>query len=561
MSVFGAIQSLAFCAITLPLALLFGNYIAKIFSFHDCRIIKAFLPFERLIYRICGIDDKKEQSWREYGLALFIFNLIGLVFLFIILKLQNFLPLNPNNFPGMGTALAFNTAVSFVTNTNWQAYNGENTLSYFSQMVGLNVQNFLSAATGMAVAIALMRAIARSGVATIGNFYVDLTRSILYIFLPIAIISALLLIWQGVPQNFSDYISVTTIEGEKQLIPQGPVASQEAIKQLGTNGGGFFGANSAHPYENPTPISNLLQVILMLLIPVALTRTYGKMVNDTRQGWTIFAVMALIFIAGLFIVGKTEATVNPVLAGYGLSENMEGKELRFGVAASSFWSVATTATASGSVNSMHDSFMPLSGMVQLVNIVLGEVIFGGVGSGLYGMMIFVIITVFIAGLMVGRTPEYLGKKIEAREIKLAMLAMLMAPIGVLVVGAISSFVSAGAVSIQETGPHGLTELLYAHASATGNNGSAFAGFNANTNYHNIALGIAMLIGRFLFIIPVLGIAGSLVAKQKIPESNGTFPTHGMQFALLLAGIILIIGGLTFFPVLVLGPVLEQVSLR
>lgn len=553
----GIIQILAYLAIIVPLAILFGNYIAKIYSGEITLISRVIQPVEKGIYKICGINSQNEQSWGSYAISMLVFNFIGFAVLFTMLMLQNLLPLNHNNFVGLNAALAFNTAVSFVTNTNWQAYSGENSMSYFSQMLGFAVQNFLSAATGIALVIALIRAISRKGMSVIGNFYVDLTRSILYIFLPLAIIGAMLLVWQGVPQNFSDYINAETLEGENQVIPQGPVASQVAIKQIGTNGGGFFATNSAHPYENPTPFSNLLQIIFMMLIPVALTRTYGKMVNDTRQGWTIFAAMAILFVVGLIITANMESNINPILNQYGITSNLEGKEVRFGVAGSVFWSVATTATSNGSVNAMHDSFMPLSGMVQLVNIMLGEVIFGGVGSGLYGMMIFVIVTVFIAGLMVGRTPEYMGKKIEAREIKLAIIAMLTMPVGVLGIGAISILLPEGAASIQESGAHGLTEFLYAHASATANNGSAFGGFNANTTYHNIALGIEMLIGRFFFIIPMLAIAGSLVRKHPVPVSSGTFPTHGMQFIGLLVGVVLIVGGLTFFPVLVLGPVLEH----
>lgn len=557
MAAAGIIQILAYLVIIVPLAILLGNYIAKVFSGEKTLVSKVLQPVEKVVYAICGVDSRQEQSWGRYAISMLVFNFVGFLVLFAILLLQNLLPMNHNGFTGFNPALAFNTAISFVTNTNWQAYSGENSLSYLSQMLGLAVQNFLSAATGIALVIALIRAISRSGMATIGNLYVDLTRSVLYIFLPLAIVGSILLVWQGVPQNFSDYIHAETLEGAQQMIPQGPVASQVAIKQIGTNGGGFFGANSAHPYENPTPLSNLLQIIFMLLIPVALTRTYGKMVNDTRQGWTIFAAMSILFVVGLVVVANTETHINPAISQYGITSNLEGKETRFGVPGSVFWSVATTATSNGSVNSMHDSFMPLSGMVQLVNIMLGEVVFGGVGSGLYGMMIFVIVTVFIAGLMVGRTPEYMGKKIEAREIKLAIFAMLTMPVGVLLIGAVSILLPAGVSSIAAPGPHGLSQFLYAHTSATGNNGSAFAGFSANTTYHNIALGIEMLIGRFLFIIPMLGIAGSLVRKQPVPVSSGTFPTHGSQFVGLLVGVVLIVGGLTFFPVLVLGPVLEH----
>lgn len=556
MTNFGILQILAFCAIIMPIAIFLSCYISRVFSGEKTFLSNLLQPIEELIYKACGID-KSEQPWCKYAKSMLVFNFIGFLFLFLILKLQSILPMNPLGFKGLDTSLAFNTAVSFITNTNWQAYSGESTMSYFSQMVGLNVQNFLSAATGIALVVALIRGIAGNSISTIGNFYVDLTRCVLYIFLPIAIISAVLLASQGVPQNLSGPVTAITVEGQTQTIPQGPVASQIAIKQLGTNGGGFFGANSAHPYENPTPLSNLLQIILMLVIPVALPLTYGKMLKDKRQGWTVFAAMAVLFVLSLTIACYTESKVNPSLANLGITSNMEGKEVRFGVPASTFWSVATTATSNGSVNAMHDSFMPLSGLMQIGNIMLGEVVFGGVGSGLYGMVIFIIITVFIAGLMVGRTPEYMGKKIEAREIKLAILAMLTMPVGVLVIGAVSILLPEGVASITASGPHGLTQFLYAHASATGNNGSAFGGFSANTPYHNTALAVEMLIGRFLFILPMLGIAGSLAKKQITPVSNGTFPTHGLQFVGLLVGVVLIIGGLTFFPVLVIGPGLEH----
>lgn len=552
----GIFQIFAYVAIILPLAIFISCYIAKVFAGESTILSKVLQPIEKIIYKICGIGEN-QQTWGAYAISMLVFNAIGFVFLFAILKLQGVLPINNGAFPGLDTPLAFNTAVSFITNTNWQAYSGETTMSYFSQAVGLTVQNFLSAATGIALVVALIRGIAGNGVGSIGNFYVDLTRTVLYIFLPIAIISSVILVWQGVPQNFSDALSAQTVEGVSQIIPQGPVASQVAIKQLGTNGGGFFGTNSAHPYENPTPLSNLLQIVLMLLIPLSLPIAYGKMVKDKRQGWTIFAAMSVLFIISMIIACYSESKINPTLAQYGITSNMEGKEVRFGVPSSVFWSVATTATSNGSVNSMHDSFMPLSGLVQIANIMLGEVVFGGVGSGLYGMLVFVIITVFIAGLMVGRTPEYMGKKIEAREIKLSILAMLTMPVGVLVIGAVSILLPEGVSSITAPGPHGLTQFLYAHASATANNGSAFGGFNANTSYHNTALAIEMLIGRFLFIIPMLGIAGSLARKQIAPASNGTFPTHGLQFVGLLVGVVLIVGGLTFFPVLVLGPGLEH----
>jgi K+-transporting ATPase ATPase A chain len=462
----------------------------------------------------------------------------------------------------MSPDLAFNTSVSFMTNTNWQAYGGEAALSYFSQMVGLTVQNFVSAATGMAVAVAAARGFAARSTGNFGNFWVDLTRSVLYVLLPLAIVVALALAWQGVPQSLGSYTPAQTLEGGEQLIAQGPAASQVAIKQLGTNGGGFFSVNSAHPLENPTILSNLLQSIAILLIPVAFPFLYGRLVGDMRQGVAFFAAMAVLFVAGLAVVYAFEQAGNPLL-GAGIDEaagNMEGKEQRFGVALSALWAVATTAASNGSVNAMHDSFMPLSGLVLLLNMQSGEVIFGGVGAGLYGMIVYVVLAVFLAGLMVGRTPEYLGKKIEAREVKLAMIAFLIMPFGILAFGAVAATVPAALQAVSNPGPHGLSQILYAYSSATGNNGSAFAGYGAAHPFHTTLQGVAMLLGRFLFILPVLAIAGSMAAKAPAPASAGTFPTHGSTFVVLLVLTVLILGGLTFLPALALGPIAEHVAL-
>ena len=519
-------------------------------------------PLERSFYRLAGVDAKAEQGWQRYALALLAFNLTGFVLLYGILRLQHLLPLNPAGLGPMSAPLAFNTAISFVSNTNWQAYGGESTLSPFSQMVGLAMQNFVSAATGMAVAVALMRAFARQSVNGIGNFWVDLTRGTLYVLLPLSIVLALLLAWQGVPQTLAAIEPAQTLEGVQQNLAMGPAASQIAIKQLGTNGGGFFSINSAHPFENPTPLSNLLQMLAILAIPAAFPLLFGRIVGDRRQGWAIFAAMGLMFAAGFAALYFAEAAGSPVLASLGIDPgaSMEGKEVRFGLANSTLWAAATTAVSNGSVNAMHDSLMPLAGMVAMLNIMLGEVIFGGVGAGFYGMMLFVLLAVFVAGLMVGRTPEYLGKKIEAREIKLAMVALLVTPIGILGGAALGAVLPQALASLQDAGPHGLSEILYAYSSATGNNGSAFGGFGADTPYHNTALGLCMLFGRYLVIVPLLAIAGSLVAKKTVPASAGTMSTHGPLFVGLLIGIVLVVGGLTFFPALALGPIADHLTL-
>lgn len=543
---------------TVPL----GAYMARVFSGEPCRMDRLFGPVERGLYRLCAIQPDQEQSWRAYALALLATNFAGALVLYAILRLQGYLPFNPHQVAGMSPDLAFNTAVSFITNTNWQAYSGEVSLSYFSQMAGLAVQNFVSAASGIAVAVALFRGLARRSASTVGNFYVDLTRAILYVLLPLSVVVALLLVWQGVPQNFAHYVHALTLQGGHQTLAQGPVASQVAIKQLGTNGGGFFGANSAVPYANPTPLSDLIEMISILLIPAALVYTFGCMVGDRRQGWALYAAMMVLFVAGALFVVHAEQAGNPLFshAVNQASGNMEGKEARFGVIDSGLWAEATTAASNGSVNAMLDSFTPLGGMIPLFNIMLGEIVFGGVGAGMYGMLLFVVLTVFIAGLMVGRTPEYLGKKIEGKEVKLAVLALLTIPLGILAFGALSAVIPAALASVHNAGPHGLSEILYAYSSAAGNNGSAFAGFGANTRYQNTMLGITMLIGRYGVIIPMLAIAGSLAAKKRVPASRGTFPTHTPLFVGLLLGVILIVGGLTFFPALALGPIAEHLAM-
>src|SRR5882672_4682114 len=554
-----AVYFLLLLALTPPL----GRFMARVYAGEKHLLTPVFGPVERLIYRACGIDAGSEQSWGRYTSGMLAFNAFGLVLLYGILRLQHLLPLNPAGLPAMSPHLAFNTAVSFVTNTNWQSYGGESTLSYLSQMAGLTVQNFVSAATGMAIAIALVRGFARRSANSIGNFFVDTTRSTLYILLPLAVVAALFLVWQGVPQNFDHYAESHTLEGAEQTLAQGPAASQIAIKQLGTNGGGFFNANSAHPYENPTPLSNFIECLFILLIPAALVYTFGCMVRDRRQGWALWAAMAILFIGGLAICYQSEVSGNPLLTAAGVDPgagNMEGKEVRFGVGASALWATATTDASNGSVNSMHDSFTPIGGLVPLFNMMLGEVIYGGVGAGLYGMLLYVIIAVFIAGLMVGRTPEYLGKKIEAREVLLCMLALLVTPLGMVLFPAIGAVLPVSTSSIQDAGPHGFTELLYAYTSATANNGSAFAGFNANTPYQDTMLGIAMFLGRFVIIIPMLAVAGSMAAKKTLPATSGTFPTHGPLFVVLLNAVIFIVGGLTFFPALALGPIAEHLAM-
>ncbi len=562
MTIAGWAQIALFCALVLVLVRPLGGYMARLFAGERTFLSPVIGPIERLSLRLAGIDPRQDQHWTAYALSMLAFNLVGCLLLYALLRLQDWLPLNPQGFAGMPPALAFNTAVSFVSNTNWQNYGGESTLGYFVQMTGLTVQNFLSAATGIALAVALVRGLARRTAQGVGNFWADVIRATLYLLLPISAVAALFFVVQGVPQNLAAYVQATTLEGGQQVLAQGPVASQLAIKMLGTNGGGFFNANSAHPYENPTALANLVQMVLIFLIGAALTNLFGRMVGDERQGWALLAVMGVLFLAGVAAAYWAESQANPALEALGVDAsagNMEGKETRFGIAMSALFAVVTTAASCGAVNAMHDSFMPLGGMVPMVMMQLGEIVIGGVGSGLYGMLLYALLAVFVAGLMVGRTPEYLGKKIEAREVKLVVLAMLAIPLGTLVGTALG--LGFGAGSIQDPGPHGFSEMLYAYTSATGNNGSAFGGLSGNTTLHNLLLGLAMLIGRFAIIVPMLAVAGALAAKKTVPASSGTFPTHGPLFVGLVAGVILIVGGLTFFPALALGPLAEQFAMQ
>ena len=551
-------QIILFLALLIGLTPVLGKFMYKVFSGEKHIMIPVFGWLEKLTYKLIGVNPDEETNWKSYTFSLLIFNLLGFIFVFLIQLFQAQLPLNPANLANVSWHSAFNTAVSFMTNTNWQGYAGETTLSYFVQMIGLTVQNFVSAATGIAVIIAVLRGISRKNTDKLGNFWSDLTRSTLYILLPLSILFAVVLVGQGVIQNFSPYQTVHTIQGADQVLPMGPAASQIAIKQLGTNGGGFFNANSAHPFENPTPFSNFLEMLAILLIPAALTYTYGKMVGSVRQGWTIFIVMMTLLLVGLGISLYGEYSANPVL---GHLSSMEGKETRFGITNSVLWSTSTSAASNGSVNAMHDSLSPLAGMVAMINIMLGEVIFGGVGAGLYGMVVFIILTVFIAGLMVGRTPEYLGKKIGAFEVQMAIIANLSTSFAILIFTAWAAISSYGLSSLNNAGPHGFSEIFYAFTSAAGNNGSAFAGLNANTVFYNLALGVTMLIGRFGVIIPMLAIAGSLAGKNITPTSAGTFRTDNWLFACLLIAVILIVGGLTYFPALSLGPIVEHLLMN
>jgi len=552
------IQVILFFALLIGLTPILGKYMSKVFTGEKHFMQPVFGWLERLTYRFIGVNPDEETNWKSFAFGLLMFNLIGFVFVFLIQLIQVYLPLNPAHLANVSWHSAFNTSVSFVTNTNWQGYAGETTLSYFVQMVGLTVQNFVSAATGIAVLLAVIRGVSRKTTDKLGNFWTDLTRATLYVLLPLSILFSIVLVGQGVVQNFKTYETVQTLQGTQQIIPMGPAASQIAIKQIGTNGGGFFNTNSAHPFENPTPFSNFLEMLLILLIPAALTYTYGKMVGSTRQGWTIFSVMLILLVAGLSISLYAEYSSNPI---FGHLPLMEGKETRFEITNSVLWSTSTTAASNGSVNAMHDSLSPLAGMVAMINLMLGEIIFGGVGAGLYGMVIFIILTVFIAGLMVGRTPEYLGKKIEAFEVQMAIIAILAPSFVILLFTAWASVSSAGLSSLNNSGAHGFSEILYAYSSAAGNNGSAFAGLNANTVFYNITLGIGMLIGRFGVIIPVLAIAGNMAKKKITPPSAGTFRTDNWLFIGLLIAVILIVGGLTFFPALSLGPIIEHLLMN
>ena len=534
-----------------------GGYMATVFEGGRTWMTPVFGPIERALYRICRIDPAREMSWKGYAFAVLSFSLIGFAYLYALLRTQAFLPLNPQHFGNLAPDLAWNTAVSFMTNTNWQFYSGESTMSYLSQMAGLAWHMFVSAGTGIAIAIALIRGVARVNATTLGNFWVDLTRSILYVLLPISLVGALFLAWQGVPQNFHDYTTVKTLEGAAQSIPQGPMASMESIKELGTNGGGFVNANSASPWENPTGSSDFFELFLLVLIGAALTYTYGRYVKNQRQGWALFAAMGIMLVVGLVVAYAAEAAGNPIFHTLGVpGGNMEGKETRFGVASSALWAVMTTATSCGAVNAMHDSFTAIGGLVQLVNMQLGEVVFGGVGSGLYGMIEFVVLTVFIAGLMVGRTPEYLGKKIERREVQYAILAVLVVPTFSLIPAGIAAVLPTALSTLNNAGPHGFSELLYAYTSGVNNNGSAFAGLGGNT-YWDVSMGISMLFGRLAEIVPVLALGGALAAKKSIPPTAGTFTTTSPIFVVLLIGVILIVGALTFFPADALGPIVEH----
>ena len=573
----GLLQITIYFLVLVALAKPLGLYITKVMQGERTFMHRVLRPLEAGIYKLCGIDEHAEQHWTSYAGGILLFSVATLLVSYVVLRIQQWLPWNPAGLGNVGPDLSFNTAMSFTTNTNWQSYTPETTVSYLTQMVGLATHNFFSAAVGLAAGVAVIRGFARHSVKTLGNFWVDMVRSLLYVLLPLSIIGGLILVSQGSIQNFHSYEKVATLEGGTQTIAQGPTASQEVIKMVGINGGGFFNANSAHPYENPTPLSNMVQMWMIFIIPAGLTYTFGKMVRDTRQGWAIFAAMSILFLAGVFVTYPAEQAGNPNLAKLGLETqatatqsggNYEGKEVRFGIPGSALFAVVTTDASCGAVNSMHDSYTPLGGMIPLLNIQLGEIIFGGVGSGLYGMLLFAVLSVFIAGLMVGRTPEYLCKKIEQKEVKMAMLSVLVAALSILgfsAWGSVAHFPKGGYINppgattanLNNNGPHGFSEVLYAYSSGTGNNGSAFAGINANTPFFNTTIGLAMFAGRFLMMIPLLGMAGSLVQKKAVPVSAGTFPTHGPLFVVLLVGVVLIVGALTYFPALSLGPIVEH----
>ena len=570
MTITGWLQIALFSVIVILITRPLGGYMTRVFAGEWTFLSLVLRPIERAVYWCCGVDEKEEQHWLTYAVAVLFFSVAGFVSLYALQRLQWYLPFNPQEQAGIEPSSAFNTSVSFVTNTNWQSYVPETTMSYLAQMAGLTVHNFVSAATGIAMAVALIRGFVRREAKTVGNFWVDLTRCTLYILIPISVVAALVLVWQGVPQNLGAYTEATTLEGAKQVIAQGPVASQEIIKELGTNGGGFFNANSSHPFENPNPVTNLIELVAIFSIGAALTNVLGRMVKDERQGWALFAAMGLLFLAGVTTAYWSELHGNPAVAALSVETapgalqaggNMEGKEVRFGPALSALWATVTTDTSCGAVNSMHDSYLPIGGMVPLINMQLGEVIFGGVGSGLYGMLAFAIVAMFVAGLMVGRTPEYLGKKLEAKEVKMTILALLSLPLSILGWTALATVVPAGLAGIANTGPHGFSEILYAYTEGTGNNGSAFAGLSANTLFYNTTIGFAMLIGRFIMVIPLLAVAGSLAQKKLLAPSAGTFPTNRPLFVGLLVGVVLILGGLTFFPAIALGPAVEQVAMN
>jgi potassium-transporting ATPase potassium-binding subunit len=562
MTIIGWIQILLYCAIVVALVKPLGAYMTHVFKGECTWLSPVLRPVERAIYWAGGVDEAREQSWLMYAVGMLLFHVGGFLILYALLRFQALLPFNPAGQSAVAEDLSFNTAASFITNTNWQNYGGESTLSYLVQMLGLTHQNYLSAATGIVLAVALIRGFSRASARTVGNFWVDVTRCTLYILMPICVVFTLFLVWQGIPQTLGPYVEATTLEGAKQTIAVGPVASQIAIKMLGTNGGGFFNANAAHPFENPTALSNFVQMISIFAIGAALTNVFGRMVGDQRQGWAVLAVMGVLFIAGVSVCYWAEAHGNDAFTAMGLTGgNMEGKEVRFGIVASALFAVITTAASCGAVNAMHDSFTAIGGMIPLINIQLGEIIIGGVGAGMYGMLLFVILAIFVAGLMVGRTPEYVGKKIEAKEVKMAMLAILVLPLMYLGWTAVAVVYPTAVASMANPGPHGFTEVLYAYTSQTGNNGSAFAGLSGNIPFYNITGAIAMFVGRFWMIIPAMAIAGALAAKKIVPPSAGTFPTTGGLFVGLTVGVIVIVGGLTFFPALALGPIVEQLAMR
>jgi len=560
MTAIGWGQILLYCVIIVAITPALGAYMTRVFNGERTWLSPILRPVEIAIYKISGVDERQEQHAVTYTVGMLLFHVGGFLILYVLMRMQQWLPFNPAGQTAAAPDLSFNTAISFITNTNWQNYGGETTMSYLVQMLGLTHQNYLSAATGIALALALVRGFARHSVRTVGNFWVDVTRCTLYVLIPLCVPYALFLVWQGIPQTLSNYIDATTLEGAKQTIAIGPVASQIAIKMLGTNGGGFFNVNAAHPFENPTALSNFVQMISIFAIGAALTNVFGRMVGNQRQGWAVLAAMGVLFIAAVVVCYAAEAHGNEALNALGLTGgNMEGKEVRFGIIASSLFAVITTAASCGAVNAMHDSFTAIGGMIPLINMQLGEVIVGGVGAGLYGMLLFVIVAIFVAGLMVGRTPEYVGKKIEAKEVKMAMLALLVLPLMYLGWTAVAMMVPSAVASMNNPGPHGFTEVLYAYVSQDANNGSAFAGLNGNTMFYNLSGAVAMFVGRFLMIIPAMAIAGSLAAKKSIPPSSGTFPTTGGLFVGLVVGVIVIVGGLTFFPALALGPIVEQLA--
>jgi K+-transporting ATPase ATPase A chain len=580
MTLEGWLQILLFCLVVVAITKPLGGYMTRVFAGEDTPLTPALRPLERVLYRLAGVDETAEQHWLSYAIAALVFTFAGFVTLYGLQRMQNMLPFNPAGQDAVSPDLAFNTSVSFITNTNWQSYVPETTMSYLTQMAGLTVHNFVSAATGIAMAVALVRGFTRRSARTLGNFWVDLTRCVLYILLPIAIVIGLFFVWQGMPQNLGAYTDATTLEGAKQVIAQGPVASQEVIKIFGTNGGGFFNANSAHPFENPTALTNFIEIVLIFAIGAGLTNLFGRMVGDQRQGWPIFAVMGVLFLVGLVTVYAVEAQGNPAFAAFNVDQtarfdqatgaqsggaqaggNMEGKETRFGIADSALFATITTDTSCGAVNTMHDSLLPLAGLVPMANMMFGCIFYGGVGSGLYGMLLFVIVSMFVAGLMVGRTPEYLGKKLEAKEVKMAMLAILALPMSILGFTALAVVLPVGTGAMANAGPHGFSEALYAYTSATANNGSAFAGLSANVPFWNTTLGLAMFIGRFMVMIPMLAAAGSLVKKKIVPVSAGTFPTHSPLFVGLVIGVIIITGGLIYFPAVALGPIVEHYAMH